>query len=226
VCRGQNICTELGPNSQNWPTNSPLERPSWFENEIESFIVAMKEICLGDKGAGLKMLASIRSTEITNWYVEHGQMSGRHRWIGLGAKRLPALNIDERDPLRSPKKFELSVFVRDGFRCRYCNSRLLDIAVLKWLDKELPQSGVNRGRTNLETHGIIHLMWPVADHIIPWNLGGPTSLDNLVSSCPPCNYGKAGYTLGQIGLTSPLNRPTHIDGWDGLISILSHAKTY
>ena len=71
------------------------------------------------------------------------------------------------------------------------------------------------------THGIIHLTWPVADHVVPWNQGGRTDLDNLVSSCASCNYGKDGNTIQQIGIQNPFNREPIIDTWNGLTDKLN-----
>lgn len=53
------------------------------------------------------------------------------------------------------------VFMRDGFRCRYCG-RSIDEGI------------------------VLH-----ADHVIPESKGGPTTLDNLVTSCMDCNWGKS-----------------------------------
>jgi 5-methylcytosine-specific restriction endonuclease McrA len=43
------------------------------------------------------------------------------------------------------------------------------------------------------------------DHVIPWSLGGRTDESNLVSSCWSCNYGKANFTVEQIGIRNPHN---------------------
>jgi hypothetical protein len=44
-----------------------------------------------------------------------------------------------------------------------------------------------------------------------------TSLENLVTSCWSCNYGKLDATLEQIGISNPLERGINkIDDWDGL----------
>lgn len=53
------------------------------------------------------------------------------------------------------------VFMRDGFRCRYCGVSADDGAILH------------------------------ADHVIPESKGGPTILDNLVTACIDCNLGKS-----------------------------------
>lgn len=38
----------------------------------------------------------------------------------------------------------------------------------------------------------------VADHITPVAAGGPTSIDNLITACEPCNQGKAARVLGGV----------------------------
>ena len=90
--------------------------------------------------------------------------------------------------------------------------------------KKINTSLFQRGKSNLTTHGIIHLYWPVADHVIPWSKGGLTNLENLVSSCATCNYGKAGYTIEQLGIENPFNRSPVLDNWDGLIEKITDIK--
>lgn len=57
------------------------------------------------------------------------------------------------------------VFKRDGFRCRYCGISADDGAILH------------------------------ADHVVPESKGGPTTLENLVTACLPCNLGKSDKVL-------------------------------
>lgn len=38
----------------------------------------------------------------------------------------------------------------------------------------------------------------VADHLLPWKLGGPTTLVNLVASCRPCNRAKGNMTEAEV----------------------------
>jgi hypothetical protein len=38
----------------------------------------------------------------------------------------------------------------------------------------------------------------VVDHVIPVALGGPSTLDNLITACEPCNQGKAARSLGEV----------------------------
>ena len=112
-------------------------------------------------------------------------------------------------------KIQKKVFERDAYHCRYCGGKLISQEFLRTFIKSLNSPLFSRGETNLSTHGIIHITWPVADHVIPWNKGGRTSLENLVSSCAPCNYGKDGYTIEQLGLADPFERSAKNSNWDG-----------
>jgi 5-methylcytosine-specific restriction endonuclease McrA len=216
MCRGKNICSELGTYSNTWSKESPLPKPEWMNYEVDLFIKAVEAFIAGNKNLCLEIIGQIRTAEITEWYIEHGQMSGRHRKLQLNIPPPETIDIDLRDPIRSPAKLQKQVFERDSYHCRYCGGKLISQEFLKTSIKRLNSPLFSRGETNLNTHGIIHLTWPVADHVIPWNKGGRTSLDNLVSSCAPCNYGKDGYTIEQLGLIDPLTRPAKISDWDGL----------
>ena len=215
MCRGKNICSELGTDSNTWSKESPLPKHEWMNYEVDLFIKAVEAFIAGNKNLCLEIIGQIRTAEITEWYIEHGQMSGRHRKLQLNIPPPETIDIDLRDPVRSPAKLQKQVFERDSYHCRYCGGKLISQEFLKTFIKRLNSPLFSRGETNLNTHGIIHLTWPVADHVIPWNKGGRTSLDNLVSSCAPCNYGKDGYTIEQLGLIDPLTRPAKISDWDG-----------
>ncbi len=220
MCRGKNICSELGANPNEWDIYSPLPTPHWFADQLDIFESAVNDFVAGDKESCLAKLKQIRSEEITNWYIEHGQMSGRHRNLILKVPPTPTIDISLRDLIRSPKKIQDAVFERDGYKCRYCGNKLLSQVFIRLFIKKLGSQLFQRGETNVTTHGIIHIAWPVADHVIPWNKGGLTNLENLVSSCATCNYGKDGYTIEQLGIQNPFNREPSLDKWNGLTDII------
>lgn len=216
MCRGQNYCIELAADSSMWSKGCPLQPPDWFEQEIDLFVSAVEVFLKGDTEGCLVRLSEIRSEEMTEWFIEHGQMSGRHRAIKLGVAAPDTTPKELRDPVRSPRKLQEHVFKRDGYRCRYCGQRLISQKFMRAFINELGSPLFQRDSTNLGTHGIIHATWPVADHVQPWNYGGSTSMGNLVSSCAACNYGKDGYTCTQLGIDNPLMHEPVMDEWDGL----------
>jgi HNH endonuclease len=84
------------------------------------------------------------------------------------------------------ESFRRLVVARAGGACEYC--RLLQDA-----------SGVT-----------FHI-----EHVAPRSSGGPTTLGNLVLSCPGCNLAKADRTRGidASGNEQPLFNPRHYDPW-------------
>ena len=225
MCRGENTCSELGIEIEKWSRKCPLPYPKWVDNQIDIFLDVVDSFISGNKKSCLSKLKEIQSEKITLWFVEHGQMSGRHRNIQLKKPQPHPIDKSMRDPERSPKKLQNSVFERDGYKCRYCGNKLISQDFIRLFIKKLNSPFFKRGDTNLTTHGIIHLSWPVADHVIPWNLGGKTNLSNLISSCASCNYGKDGYTIEQLGISNPFNRVPIIDKWDGLVSKIPKLKS-
>ena len=225
MCRSKDVCSELGVEIEKWNTNCPLPTPRWMNDQINIFLDAVDGFISGNKDACFFILKQLQNEQITLWYIEHGQMSGRHRNIQLKKLSPPPIEKSMRDTERSPKKLQNSVFERDGYKCRYCGNKLISQDFIRLFIKKLNSPFFKRGDTNLTTHGIIHLSWPVADHVIPWNLGGKTNLSNLISSCASCNYGKDGYTIEQLGISNPFNRVPIIDKWDGLVSKIPKLKS-
>jgi 5-methylcytosine-specific restriction endonuclease McrA len=218
MCRGKGDCSVLGTDPSRWNVSCLLPPLDWFEFELNKFCDAVRQLADGDRSHSIETISKIRSDEMREWCVEHGQMSGKHRARKLMVPKPDPVPESERDSLSSPRKYEREVFLRDGFKCRYCGIRLVSNKVFIAFKNHLNSDSFQKGPTNAITHGAIHVFNPVADHVVPWRLGGRTIPENLVSSCGPCNYGKDGYTVEQLGITNPLLRLPVGDDWDGLIS--------
>ena len=224
MCRGKNECSELGTDPNNWDSQCLLPLPDWATDQVLIFSRAVDKFIEGYRDEALDLISTIRSLELINWSIEHGQMSGRHRKITLGKPKPAVVPEALRDPVRSPRKYQETVFERDGYKCRYCGTKLISQKMMKAFISKLNSEQFAKGSTNLTTHGIIHITWPVADHVIPWNIGGRTNLYNLVSSCGPCNYGKDGYTCEELGIENPFKKPPITDSWNGLKTKLDEIK--
>ena len=218
-------CSELDPDPAHWDKMCPLRPPEWLSGQVDVFCVGVSQFLRGDREACLKTLASLRGDELNRWYTVHAQCSGGHRRKRLGLPRPEDVPKSQRDPrttlLVAGQRF---VFGRDGYRCRYCGSRVVSGDFITRLSKKLDSDVFRRTRPNATTHGLIQAMLPVQDHVFPRSLGGRTTPENLVTSCYPCNYGKADFTLEQLGMESPFDRPPVVDEWDGLVSDLGVLK--
>lgn len=222
MCRDKKYCTELDPNPKFWDQHTPLVPPQWFQHELEIFIRAVQIAARGDRTQSTQVLSSIKSNELRDWYCEHGQMSGVFRNQVLKIKT-PRNNV-LLDLLRSPDTYRATVFQRDNYTCQYCGTKVIPKEVLSAYSKFVGVDIFRATGTNSERHGIVLAFRANADHVIPWAHGGRTSLENLVTACWSCNYGKAGYTLEEIGIKDPRERKLTHENWKGLLEYILRLK--
>ena len=225
MCLKSKECSELGADPSQWDHFCPLRMPDRFDNEILKFKEAVDLFVNTKRDKCLSVISTIRDEEMRLWCSQHGQVSGRFRKKKLNLPNPVPLDEALRDKDRSPKKLQDDVFRRDGYHCRYCGSKLIAQEFLNLFIKNLNCDAFSKKPPYKENmHGIVHVAWPVADHVHPWNLGGSTTMDNLVSSCGPCNYGKFNWTLEQMGMEDPFNRPPISDEWDGLSKYIEQLR--
>lgn len=73
-----------------------------------------------------------------------------------------------------------------------------------------------RGSRNIDQHAAFQAMWLQYDHLLPHARGGDNSLDNVVITCAPCNFGRMNWTLDEVGLIDPRTRQHVRSVWTGL----------
>lgn len=120
-----------------------------------------------------------------------------------------------------PAALKRAVAARDGYRCRYCQIRVVTSATLRELELLLPAAlpvwPAEMGPTAVTAHAaecVLRLTW---DHVTPRAAGGTNTEDNIVVSCGTCNYSKGSCTLDELSLRNPFERePLPVAGWDGL----------
>lgn len=219
MCRNSPTCVLLGNDPDAWSKTSSLPPPVWFNEQALLFRDSARSAAEGDMPTAIQVSRTIRSDEMRAWFDEHGQVSGRRRTGGLGLLPAPSMPI-ELDPVRSPAKIEKQVFERDSYRCRYCGTYVIAKEALIAFEKAVGASEFRTKGTNAEQHGVVHAFKAVADHVVPYKRGGRTDLDNLVTSCPGCNYGKEAFTVEQLGISDPRDSSPKQDRWDGLNSLV------
>lgn len=104
---------------------------------------------------------------------------------------------------------------RDGFHCRFCGIPVIDKKIRTAI-RDLYPIELRWGSTNSTQHAAFQCMWLHYDHVLPHCRGGDNSLDNLVITCAPCNFGKLEWTIEELGLLDPRERPPKPSSWDGL----------
>ena len=219
MCRKSKICVLLGDAPSLWSTTVPLPPPNWFESQAFLFRDAVQCVYYGEIDKAVGVLHQIRDEEMRDWFCIHGQNSGYFRSKKFPVE-LPKVSADKLDPRRSPAKYERAVFERDHYTCRYCGLKVIAKEVMYAFEKIVGSEMFRTQGCNAVQHGCIHAFKPVADHVIPHHLGGRTDMDNLVTACPACNYGKYNYTIEQLGISDPRERSPIESNWDGLVSLL------
>ena len=200
---GRTYCVELGEDVSLWSKDCPLPKPAWIR---ESFKILSDVITLAEKGnigEARTHLEYSSDLKMRAWFHVHAQNSGtwRHKALKVPAPT-PILPLDI---IKTFTKYEPALFARDNFRCRYCSSEVLPKKTFKKMQLLLGESYLPLGKTNSTCSGFYFSFVATLDHVLPWSLGGRTDESNLVTCCWSCNFGKANYTLEQLGIRNPFH---------------------
>ncbi|NTW88577.1 MAG: HNH endonuclease [Desulfobulbaceae bacterium] len=131
----------------------------------------------------------------------------------------PPINADRIKKRMPSKSVEYSVYTRDGWHCRFCGTCVVAKSARKEMNRLLP-TAARWGLKNIEKHAGLSALEATLDHILPHSRGGDNSLENLVTACGPCQFGRGGWTLAEVGFRNPFLRLPIIDGWDGLLRLV------
>ncbi len=127
-----------------------------------------------------------------------------------------SLPKDQRVKVRMPTRAEkLQIHERDGYNCRFCGMPVIRPEV-RGLIRAVYPAALSWGSKEIEQHSAFQAMWAEYDHVLSHARGGTNDLDNLVLACAPCNFGRGGYTLEEVGVQDPRERPIIRSPWDGL----------
>lgn len=198
------FCSELGRDSSSWSSDAPLEKPDWIQDSFELLVDAITYASAGKIQLARSILKNSRDLEMRTWYHIHAQNIATWRSETLTIEvPEPILPLD---PEKRFSKFESILFARDNYKCRYCADPVIPKKVFKKAQSLIGSTDLPLGRTNLTRSGFYLMFVATLDHVMPWSLGGRTDESNLVTSCWSCNYGKADFTVKQIGINNPLDR--------------------
>ncbi len=120
-----------------------------------------------------------------------------------------------------PGEATKALFARDGWRCRFCDCRVVPPKVRTAMRAALPRAipwSESEG-----FHGAFFAMSASVDHVVPHSAGGTNEEENLVTACWSCQFGRGAWSLEEVGLLDPRLRPPTKDSWDGLGRLLMRA---
>lgn len=122
----------------------------------------------------------------------------------------------ERDKIRMPsEKVQEDIFMRDGWRCRFCCVKVVSKKARSVLVKRFPNE-THWGPKEFLRHSALYSMTASLDHVLPHSRGGTNDPENLVTACYCCQFGRGEWTLEESELLDPRNFVPVVDAWDGL----------
>ena len=123
-----------------------------------------------------------------------------------------------------PSSSERAIYVRDGWRCRHCGTRVIDRSMRTRLNRCLPDVA-RWGARNVDKHAALAALSASLDHVVPHSRGGTNDEPNLVTACNACQFGRGQWTLEEVGFFDPREFPPTCDSWDGLTRLSRLATT-
>ena len=133
----------------------------------------------------------------------------------------PHLSLIDRPTPRMPTSVtRKAIIARDGYHCRFFGMPVVSAAVRQLFANTFP-GAVQWGSKNTSQHAAFQCMWLQFDHVLPNSRGGDSSLENVVITCAPCNFGRMDATLEEARLLHPLALEPAVlweehSRWDGL----------
>ena len=119
--------------------------------------------------------------------------------------------VDKRMP---PAAVVREVYERDFWACRWCNTPIIADKAIKAIHKLFPLT-FEKGITNESMHGLMLSSRVSLDHVRPHSFGGTNEIENLVTSCWPCQFGRGNDLIERLGLSDPRDREPIPSDWDG-----------
>lgn len=131
--------------------------------------------------------------------------------------RNPVLSPGLRPPgARMPAAaVQRAVYLRDGYRCRFCDCRVVVPTARKLLMRFWLATPLAEKRERSRHDGLGTLSASV-DHLLPHSRGGSHEASNLVTACGPCQFGRNRWTLEEVEIADPRSFAPLVDEWDGL----------
>lgn len=170
----------------------------------------------GDRGTADELLRAADMPIIgewldTIWMGQNNAYRAIRKVSGLPEVLLKADRAKPRDATPTMKK---ALVARDGFHCRLCGIPLIRAGVRRALNRLYPEAARWTGIRANEQHRGLQVMWLQYDHVVVHSRGGETSMENLVVTCPACNYGRDRYMMSEVGLRDPRSHP-RLPSWNG-----------
>jgi hypothetical protein len=167
-----------------------------------------------------KLLTLVNDNKIRDWTESLWGKAGIYYQLQKKHGAPKTIDPKSRDPKRMPNKnLERELIERDGHFCRFCGIPVVRKEIRSLLNDHYPLE-LPWGKTNFDQHAAFQAMWLQFDHIIPHARGGTTTLENMIITCAPCNYGRMNFLLEEIELELSKRQSPSILNWTGLEELI------
>lgn len=138
---------------------------------------------------------------------------------------------DRHLPRDAPPAMKRALVARDGHHCRLCGLPLIRAEVRRFFGRYYPEAVRWTGNRASEQHRGFQVLWLQYDHVVVHSRGGQTTLDNIVVTCPACNYGRDRFMMSEVALRDPRHHPrlpqwSGWREWNGLETVLPESERF
>lgn len=211
-----------GASSPHWSPRTCFAHPiPTFETAIELLSSTADAILSGEFEIAKKLVREAEMPELISQAMSVMStlaLPGIVRWRPIDEASLPPYGRVDSGYFSKPMLN--CMYKRDGWRCRFCGCRVVRPEARAKMQEYLP--GVIRWTAAYGDHAGFFVLSGSPDHVQQHAWSGPSTLDNLVTACQICQYGRGEYFIEEVGLIDPrIQEPFAANGWDGLERLLS-----
>ncbi len=193
--------------------NSLVEKSEYAGFTTSEFRKACELVEAGILDEAEKLLVDLDSEKLRLQFYATWKEYDRLNALALKPlKDYPKIKkVNKRMP---PAAIVREVYERDFWACRWCDTPVIADKPIKAVHKLFPAT-FHKGTTNDSMHGLMLSSRVSLDHVLPHSFGGTNEIENLVTSCWPCQFGRGNDLIERLGLIDPRERDPIPSDWDG-----------
>jgi 5-methylcytosine-specific restriction endonuclease McrA len=210
----------LGRDYKSWPRNCLITYPPELDRlKVAGQIIAAMSAAKTSPQDARRIIQSIDSNGLKRFFIDVAQHAGSWRFEH-NPKQMEHQPVGATKRSTPPRKQLLKLFSRDNYRCRYCGTPIVGdrkqfVALAEQLSiPELVVTGGNEAR-----HGLYLTFRGSHDHLVPLAEGGTNDMDNLLTACWPCQFGKFRFSLDDLRIQLRKGPYPFIDQWASIMDV-------
>lgn len=142
----------------------------------------------------------------------------------LTTRPAPLPKADRHPKRMPPPSVEWRIYERDGWRCRFCEMRVISRRARQALIRAFPEE-TRWTFPEFERHYALYALASSLDHVVPHSRGGINDENNFVTACYGCQFGRGEWLIEEVEVEDPRSRSPLVDEWDGLVRLESYSQS-